>query len=61
VTERCVDANVAIKWVIATKGEREKALALLQDSIHAEMTLIASPLFAVEVDTPSANGFTTAR
>jgi predicted nucleic acid-binding protein len=48
--ERCVDANVAIKWVIATESEREKALALLQDSIRAGITLIAPPLFPVEVD-----------
>jgi hypothetical protein len=50
VTERCGDANVAIKWVIATESDREKALALLQDSIHAEITLIAPPLFPAEVD-----------
>lgn len=48
--ERCVDASVAIKWVIATESEREKALALLQDSIHAGITLIAPTLFPVEVD-----------
>jgi predicted nucleic acid-binding protein len=48
--ERCVDASVVIKWVIAREPEREKALALLQDSIHAEIALIAPPLFPVEVD-----------
>lgn len=48
--ERCVDANVAIKWVIATESDREKALALLQDSIRSGITLIAPPLFPVEVD-----------
>jgi predicted nucleic acid-binding protein len=50
VTERCVDANVAIKWVIASENEREKVLALLKDSIHSAITLIAPPLFPVEVD-----------
>lgn len=50
MTERCVDANVAIKWVIATESDREKALALLQDSVHAGIALIAPPLFPVEVD-----------
>ena len=35
--ELCVDANVAIKWIIATESEREKALALLQDSIYSGM------------------------
>lgn len=50
MTERCIDANVAIKWVIATESEREIALALLQESIRAGITLIAPPLFTVEVD-----------
>lgn len=48
--ERCVDANVAIKWVIASESEREQALALLHESIRDGITLIAPPLFAVEVD-----------
>ena len=48
--ERCVDASVAIKWVIATESEREKAVALLQDSIRAGVTLLAPALFPVEVD-----------
>lgn len=48
--QRCVDASVAIKWVIATETDRERALALLQDSVHAGITLIAPPLFPVEVD-----------
>ena len=30
MTERCVDANVAIKWVLTTESEREKALILQQ-------------------------------
>lgn len=50
MTERCVDANVAIKWIIATESDREKALALLRDSIRSGITLIAPPLFPVEVD-----------
>ncbi len=50
MTERCVDANVAIKWVLTTESEREKALMLLQDSIRSGITLIAPPLFTVEVD-----------
>lgn len=50
MTERCVDANVAIKWVITSETDRDKALALLQDSIRAGVTLIAPPLFPVEVD-----------
>jgi predicted nucleic acid-binding protein len=50
VTEACVDANVAIKWVIATESERVQALALLQDCVQAGITLIAPPLFPVEVD-----------
>ncbi|HLJ57704.1 MAG TPA: type II toxin-antitoxin system VapC family toxin [Chthonomonadaceae bacterium] len=47
---RCrYNQTVAIKWVIATESEREKALALLHDSIAAGITLIAPSLFPVEV------------
>lgn len=50
MTERCIDANVAIKWVIAAETDRENALALLKDSMRAGIALIAPPLFPVEVD-----------
>ena len=48
--ERCIDANVAIKWVLASETDRGNALSLLQDSISAGITLIAPPLFPIEVD-----------
>jgi predicted nucleic acid-binding protein len=41
---------MAIKWVIATESDREKALALLRDSIQTGIMLIAPPLFPVEAD-----------
>jgi predicted nucleic acid-binding protein len=50
MTERCIDANVAVKWVVGSEADRDKALALLQDSIHAGITLIAPTLFPVEID-----------
>src|SRR5580692_9358320 len=50
MTERCVDANVAIKWVIASETDRRNALALLQDSIRTGIMLIAPSLFPIEVD-----------
>ena len=50
MTERCVDANVAIKWVIASEGDRDNALALLRDSLQTGIVLIAPPLFPAEVD-----------
>lgn len=50
MTERCIDANVAVKWVLASEEDRDNALALLQDSIQLGIKLIAPPLFPVEVD-----------
>jgi predicted nucleic acid-binding protein len=50
MTERCVDASVAVKW--AAKGEpfRAKAQALLRDSGVLGITLIAPLHFNSEVD-----------
>jgi predicted nucleic acid-binding protein len=49
VTERCVDASVAIKWAVQ-ESLREEALTLLHDSLANGVTLIAPALFSVEVD-----------
>jgi predicted nucleic acid-binding protein len=46
----CVDASVALKWVLAGEPLRNEALALLQRSIESGDRLIAPPLFAAEVD-----------
>lgn len=45
--ERCVDASVAIKWVIKGERWRKKARRLLMDSLIAKFTLIAPPLCEV--------------
>jgi predicted nucleic acid-binding protein len=48
--ERCVDANIAVKWFIKGEAFRHKALKLLRESIKASITLIAPPLFESETD-----------
>ena len=50
MAERCIDANVAIKWFIKGDAFRQKALQLLRESIAAGITLIAPPLFESETD-----------
>lgn len=48
--ERCVDANIAVKWFIKGEAFRRKALKLLRESQAAGITLIAPPLFEMETD-----------
>jgi predicted nucleic acid-binding protein len=48
--ERCIDANVAVKWFIKGEAFRHKALKLLRESQAAGITLIAPPLFEMETD-----------
>jgi len=50
LAERCIDANVAIKWFIKGEAFRRKALKLLRESVAAGITLIAPPLFESETD-----------
>lgn len=47
--ELCVDASVAIKFVV-TEADSDKALALLHDSRINSVLLIAPPLFHSELD-----------
>jgi predicted nucleic acid-binding protein len=48
--ERCVDASIAVKWVVKGESWRKKARKFLQDSIAAGITLIAPPLFEYETE-----------
>jgi len=48
--ERCVDANIAVKWFIKGEAFRRKALKLLRESVESGITLIAPPLFESETD-----------
>ncbi|MEW6296212.1 MAG: type II toxin-antitoxin system VapC family toxin [Thermodesulfobacteriota bacterium] len=48
--ERCVDASVAVKWVLKAETWRKKARRLLLDSVQDGYTLIAPPLFAYETE-----------
>lgn len=48
--ERCVDASVAIKWVVKSETWRKKARQLLLESLRNSYTLIAPPLFAYETE-----------
>lgn len=48
--ERCVDASVAVKWVLVDEGWRKKARRFLQDSVEADFTLIAPPLYEYETE-----------
>jgi len=48
--EWCIDASVAIKWIVETERDRDRALALLKASISNGIALISAPLFPYEVD-----------
>jgi predicted nucleic acid-binding protein len=48
--ERCVDASVAVRWVVAGSSWRQKARKFLRDSLAARFTLIAPPLFEYETE-----------
>src|SRR5438874_11547165 len=50
MAERCIDANVAIKWFIKGEAFRRTALRLLRESLLAGIILIAPPLFESETD-----------
>lgn len=50
MTERCVDASLAVKWAVKGEPFRAKARALLRDSGMAGIILIAPPNFISEVD-----------
>ncbi len=48
--ERCVDASVAIKWVVKSETWRKKARQFLLNSLRDGYNLIAPPLFAYETE-----------
>jgi predicted nucleic acid-binding protein len=50
MAERCIDANVAIKWFIKGEAFRRTALRLLRESLLAGITLIVPPFFESETD-----------
>ncbi len=50
MSELCVDASVAIKWVVKGESFRGKARKLLEDSLAGSVTLIAPPLFEYETE-----------
>ena len=50
MAERCVDASVAIKWVVKSETWRKKARRFLLESLEQGYTLIAPPLFAYETE-----------
>lgn len=48
--ERCIDASIAVKWVIQGETFRRRARQLLRESQAAGISLIAPPLFEMETD-----------
>jgi predicted nucleic acid-binding protein len=48
--ERCVDASVAIKWVIKEEPWRKAARKCLRDTLATGVVLIAPPLFQYETE-----------
>ncbi len=48
MAERCIDASIAVKWLIKGEAFRYKALKLLRESQTAGFTLIAPPLFEID-------------
>lgn len=53
--ERCVDANVALKWVLSGEAWRKKAREFLRDSIRTDFVLIAPPLYEYETESVLQN------
>ena len=50
MSERYVDAIVAVKWAIREEALRQEACALLRHIRINDITLIAPPLFITEVN-----------
>ena len=48
--EKCIDANVALKWVIKGEPHRRRALKLLKDAIQSGVILIAPPMYEYETE-----------
>jgi len=48
--ERVIDASVAVKWVMKGESYRRQARKLLRESLTADITLIAPPLFEAETE-----------
>lgn len=48
--ERCIDASIGIKWVVKGEPFRHRARKLLQDSLTANISLIAPPLYEYETE-----------
>ena len=48
--EACVDASVAVKWVLKNETLRSEAFTLLRKAQADSVRFIAPPLFASEVD-----------
>ena len=51
MSQRCVDASIAVKWAVKGEPFRALARAFLQDSVKTGIELIAPPFFPFEVDT----------
>ncbi|MFQ6041685.1 MAG: type II toxin-antitoxin system VapC family toxin [Candidatus Poribacteria bacterium] len=50
MTERCVDASIAVKWAVKGEPFRSKARAFLKYAGVTGTRLIAPPIFTSEVD-----------
>jgi len=50
MSELCVDASVAVKWVFRGEPYRAKAASLLRDCLVNNVALVAPPFFESEVD-----------
>ena len=50
MTERVIDASVAVKWVMKGESHRAQARKLLRESLSAGMRLISPPLFENETE-----------
>lgn len=50
MTQRCVDASIAVKWAVKGEPFRSKARSFLSDAGANKIRLIAPPIFNSEVD-----------
>jgi len=55
--ERCVDASLAIKWVIKGETWRKRAREFLRDPINSDFALIAPPYMSMKLRVSYSNDY----
>ncbi len=48
--EICIDASIAVRWIVPNQRWQQKARRLLNDAVDADIQFIAPPLFEYEME-----------